>query len=53
MSARAFLYDRQLDEYNTEPSLSEINQLVNTARRAKDVPPGGSENQAPKASTQP
>ncbi len=39
MSARAFLFDRQLDEYNTEPPLSEINDLVRNARRVKDVTP--------------
>lgn len=33
MAARTYTYDRELDEYNTEPSPREIRDLVRKARR--------------------
>ena len=38
MAARTFLFDRQLDAYNTEPPPADIQKLVQSARRQKDVP---------------
>lgn len=35
MAARTYIYDRELDEYNTEPSPREIRDLVRKARRLK------------------
>lgn len=36
-AARTFVYDRQLDAYNTEPAPAEIAEMVSKARRLKDV----------------
>lgn len=33
LAGRSFLYDRQLDEYNTEPSPRAIKEMVEKARR--------------------
>ncbi len=37
MAARTFIYDRQLDSYNTKPSPTDIAKMVANARRLKDV----------------
>ena len=37
--ARTYTYDRQLDEYNTEPSPSEIKKIVSKARRLDEAQP--------------
>lgn len=40
MAARTFLYDRQLDSYNSDsPTPAEVRDLVAEARRVKEVPP--------------
>lgn len=39
MAARTFIYDCQLDEYNTEPLPREIKSLVEQHRRLKGVAP--------------
>ncbi|GAG26028.1 unnamed protein product, partial [marine sediment metagenome] len=36
---RNFLYDLQLDEYNTEPSPNEIKDLVRQSRRLESSEP--------------
>jgi hypothetical protein len=38
-AARTFVYDRQLDEWNTEPPPSSLSDRVAGARRLKDVQP--------------
>ena len=38
MAARTFAYDRQLDEYNTEPLPREIRELVEQQRRLERAP---------------
>jgi len=37
MAARTFIYDCQLDAYNTEPLPQDVAKLVAKARRLKDV----------------
>ena len=37
MAARTFIYDCQLDSYNTEPLPQDVAKLVTKARRLKDV----------------
>jgi len=37
VAARTFVYDLQLDSYNTEPLPKEIQKMVADARRLKDV----------------
>lgn len=37
MAARTYLYDTQLDSYNTEPPPEEVSKLVAGARRLKEV----------------
>ena len=37
VAARAYLYDCQLDSYNTEPAPEEVRNLVRGARRLKEV----------------
>ena len=39
MAARTYLYDRQLDEYNTELSPREVKKLVAQQKRLGDSPP--------------
>lgn len=42
MAARSYVFDRKLDEYNTEPSPREIKELVEQARRlGKTAAPAG------------
>ncbi len=38
MAARTYLYDTQLDEYNTEPSPQQIKNDLSRARPLKEVP---------------
>lgn len=37
VAARTFIYDRQLDSYNTQPLPKDVAKLVAEARRLKDV----------------
>jgi len=39
VAARSTLFDRQLDEYNTQPSPREIKTLVGQHKRLGDTPP--------------
>ncbi len=39
VAARTFIYDRQLDSYNTEPTPRDVAKLVAEARRLKEVTP--------------
>ena len=39
MAARTYLFDRQLDEYNTELSPKEIKKLVAQQQRLDEAPP--------------
>lgn len=38
VAARTFIYDRQLDSYNTQPLPKDVAKMVAEARRLKDVP---------------
>jgi len=38
-AARSFIYDRQLDSYNTEPTPQDVAKLVAKARRLREVTP--------------
>jgi hypothetical protein len=40
LAARTYAFDRELDEYNTEPSPQEIKELVERARRLDPRPSG-------------
>ena len=39
VAARTFIYDRQLDSYNTLPTPAEVSKLVAEARRQREVTP--------------
>ncbi len=39
VAARTFVYDRQLDSYNTEPTPKDVAKLVAEARRLREVTP--------------